>query len=421
MLFEPVDARGASGVARGEMEPLRRLLGAGPEAHGAIDDLQSMCSPSVRLTLPHRPPAPTRPSAASAEILKPPPPNLLLLPPQRLMKMVGDWGRAMLPPEEVTVEGRGFQIQQQLGEGGFSYVFLAREVPDSRGVDVALKRMLVHEREQEADALREMETMRRFDHPNLLPLILGEIETEPTAPSTSTSYLTSPSRHTHPSHQPRRCHMVFPAYHEGTALDRCVQRPIAKAFTPTQLLSIGTQLCSALEHMHGMGIAHYDVKPGNVLLESVMDDASHRGGMKAVLMDFGSARVARRAVTSRQGALQLQELAERESTAPFRAPELWDCPSDASVDERVDVWSLGCTLFALCSGGRSPFESAVGETGGSLALAVLSGKYGWGESAVKEYGSGIRAAIGAMLVKDQAGRMNAAEARSSLNEQLGKM
>ena len=111
--------------------------------------------------------------------------------------------------------------------------------------------------------------------------------------------------------------MVFPAYHEGTALDRCVQRPIAKAFTPAQLLSIGTQLCSALEHMHGMGIAHYDVKPGNVLLESVMDDASHRGGMKAVLMDFGSARVARRAVTSRQEALQLQELAEIENGESF--------------------------------------------------------------------------------------------------------
>ena len=54
----------------------------------------------------------------------------------------------MLPPEEVTVEGRRFQVQQQLGEGGFSYVFLAREVPDSRGVDVALKRMLIHERER---------------------------------------------------------------------------------------------------------------------------------------------------------------------------------------------------------------------------------------------------------------------------------
>ena len=56
-----------------------------------------------------------------------------------------------------------------------------------------------------------------------------------------------------------------------------------------------------------------------------------------------------------------------------------------------------------------------------MALAVLSGKYGWGESAVKEYVSGIRAAIGAMLVKDQAGRMNPAEARGSLNSELGKM
>jgi serine/threonine protein kinase len=40
----------------------------------------------------------------------------------------------------------------------------------------------------------------------------------------------------------------------------------------------------------------------------------------------------------------LQEEAERHATAPYRAPELWDVPSDCTIDERVDSWSLGCLL-----------------------------------------------------------------------------
>ena len=399
------------------MEPLRRLLGDGAEANGAVDDLQSICSPSVRPAIPLAPSNRT----ALLRILSRSSHHATLLPPppsQRLMKMVGDWGRSMLPPEEVTVEGRRFQVQQQLGEGGFSYVFLAREVPDSRGVDVALKRMLIHEREQEDDALREMETMRRLDHPNLLPLILGEIEEEPHPPSTS-YVIASPAR-TRPQGGAKRCHMVFPAYPEGTALDRCVTRPVAQAFTPTQLLGIGIQLCRGLEHVHALGIAHYDVKPGNVLLESVMNDAAeHPGGFRAVLMDFGSARTATRAVASRQEALQVQELAERESTAPFRAPELWDCPSDVIVDGAAcDAWSLGCALFSLTAGGRSPFESSTGETGGSLALAVLSGKYRWGECAELAYGAETRAAIDAMLSREAAGRPDAVAARLALERAL---
>ena len=45
------------------------------------------------------------------------------------------------------------------------------------------------------------------------------------------------------------------------------------------------------------------------------------------------------------------------------------------------MWSLGCLLFAGANGGRSPFESALEQTGGSLALAVLSGKVAWPEEA----------------------------------------
>lgn len=51
----------------------------------------------------------------------------------------------------------------------------------------------------------------------------------------------------------------------------------------------------------------------------------------------------------------------------------------------MDVWSLGCTVYAACAGGRSPFEYSVGQAGGSLALAVMSGRYTWPEAAIKRY------------------------------------
>ena len=42
-----------------------------------------------------------------------------------------------------------------------------------------------------------------------------------------------------------------------------------------------------------------------------------------------------------------------------------------SIDERVDTWALGCTLFCLAFG-RSPFETA---KEGVMRLAILNGKY----------------------------------------------
>ncbi|EIE27433.1 hypothetical protein COCSUDRAFT_39101 [Coccomyxa subellipsoidea C-169] len=71
--------------------------------------------------------------------------------------------------------------------------------------------------------------------------------------------------------------------------------------------------------------------------------------------DFGSTRQARVEVQSRQQAMSVQEDAEAHCSAPYRAPELFDVPSQCVLDERVDVWSLGCLLYFIMYG-ISPFE-----------------------------------------------------------------
>lgn len=87
-------------------------------------------------------------------------------------------------------------------------------------------------------------------------------------------------------------------------------------------------------------------------------------GGTPVLMDFGSMAPAERRVRNRSEALAVQDEASRHSTLPFRAPELFDVSSDAVLDSRTDVWSLGCLLYALRFG-YSPFEcELVGGGGG---------------------------------------------------------
>ncbi|KDQ19325.1 hypothetical protein BOTBODRAFT_184376 [Botryobasidium botryosum FD-172 SS1] len=133
--------------------------------------------------------------------------------------------------------------------------------------------------------------------------------------------------------------------------------------------------------------AHRDIKPGNVMI-------SDEG--EAVLMDFGSAIKARVNVETRQQALVQQDIAAEQSTMPYRAPELFDVKTGTTLDEKVDIWSLGCTLFALLYH-YSPFESTVQtEQGGSIAMAVLNAQYKHPATGA-QYSEGVRKLIDAML------------------------
>lgn len=97
-------------------------------------------------------------------------------------------------------------------------------------------------------------------------------------------------------------------------------------------------------------------------------------GRTPILMDLGSLAPSPTPVTSRSLALLIQDTAAEHSTMPYRAPELFDVKTGSVIDTKVDIWSLGCTLYA-CLVGKSPFEARSEETGGSLSICVLGGDW----------------------------------------------
>lgn len=149
--------------------------------------------------------------------------------------------------------------------------------------------------------------------------------------------------------------------------------------------------------------AHRDIKPGNIMID---DD-----GRTPILMDLGSMAPSPTPITSRSLAIAVQDTAAEHSTMPYRAPELFDVKTGSVIDTKVDIWSLGCTMYA-CLVGKSPFEARSDETGGSLSICVLGGDWRWpGEG---------NATKGKDKVGGVPSRSNTAQSQSGVNGDANK-
>jgi WD40 repeat protein len=111
-----------------------------------------------------------------------------------------------------------------------------------------------------------------------------------------------------------------------------------------EVVRIALQAAQGLAAAHAQGLIHRDIKPGNILLETVQD--------RVKLTDFGLARVAEDVKLTRSGFVS--------GTPLYMAPEqaLGEQP-----DPRSDVFSLGAVMYEM-SAGHPPFA-------GNSALAIL--------------------------------------------------
>jgi len=286
-------------------------------------------------------------------------------------------------------------------------VYLVKEVSDLHQREYALKKILAQTPEQLAVAKKEVEIHSQFDNPHILPLL-----------DSAVVQLVNNGRVSADDEQ-FEVYLLFPVFKEGNLMEFLGKQPkTARLFTAVQALSIFDQICAAIESMHKAqpAYAHWDLKPANILLSYELPacpsmerlEVENASVPRVVLSDFGSARLARVSVCGRRAAMALQDAAELYSSAPYRAPELWDVASDANVDERVDVWALGCLLYALLYR-EGPFDWQIDQN--SIALAVMSGKIRWPNNPNTHYPLPLHHLILFMLQTDPTARPHVGEVR----------
>jgi serine/threonine-protein kinase len=120
---------------------------------------------------------------------------------------------------------------------------------------------------------------------------------------------------------------------EGQSLKHLIQ---SRGPLPVNVvLTVGKQLCRALEVAHEQGVIHRDIKPQNMIVEP-------SGTLK--VMDFGIARLATRSEQMTQAGMAV-------GTPEYMAPEQL---LGREVDFRVDLYAAGAVLFEALTG-RTPF------------------------------------------------------------------
>ena len=215
----------------------------------------------------------------------------------------------------------GYKVLSELGQGGMGTVYKARNLTTGDVVAVkTLKPEHVQSDRAIAMFLRESQLGSQLDHPNITKVY-------------GSGY----------------SHGVFYFLMEFVDGPDAQQYMLNKgrAFAVEDAVSVTLQVLEALDHAHGKGLMHRDVKPSNVMMARLPPDPL------AKLTDFGLMRTAQRS-----GHSFITRSEEVKGSLPFMAPDQILDPLAAGFE--VDIYSLAASLYYMLTG-RPPLVFGRGD------------------------------------------------------------
>lgn len=209
-----------------------------------------------------------------------------------------------------TALGQAFRVERELGGGGMSRVFVARDVALDR--DVVVK---VLARESTAGVSgerfrREIQVIARLQHPHIVPILSAGVADG-------------------------ALYYVMPFIGGETLRARLAREG---PMTVADAARVLREVLDALAFAHRHGVIHRDVKPENVLIE-----AGH-----AIVADFGIAKALRESGTMTAAGVAM-------GTPAYMSPE--QATADPTADHRADLYAVGVVAYELFTG-APPFSGS---------------------------------------------------------------
>ena len=127
-----------------------------------------------------------------------------------------------------------------------------------------------------------------------------------------------------------------------------------------QRLQLMRQVCAAVQHAHQKGVVHRDLKPGNVLV------ADEGGKPQPKIIDFGLAKALGKKLIEKS---LFTEAGQVIGTPEYMAPEQAE-PTNADIDTRADIYSLGVMLYEVLVG-QLPFTQQELRDAGLIGMQRL--------------------------------------------------